>query len=365
MFIMRKLLLLLIPISLYSCNGESGTISVEESEIVRSVYASCAVKAEGQYDLNAQVSGNITAILVEEGDPVDSNQVIMKVDNTSPRLNAENALLALNLAEENYQGNASTIKTLKLQLELAAEKLLNDSLNYYRQKNLWEQNIGSKIELEKKELAFQNAKKQYALTQMQYQQTRNQAQTALRQARNNYEQSLQNAQEFDIKSLRKGKIYRIEKEIGETVSFKEKLAVIGSAKEFFVELEIDQEDIVRIEKDQVVHIKLDAYPERIFMGKLRKVNPIMNNATQTFFAEAEIKSEGEKLYPGLTGEANVIIARKEKALVIPSNYLLNDTTVILENGEPKVIRTGLRSIDQVEIIEGLNFEDVIQKPDEQ
>lgn len=44
----------------------------------------------------------------------------------------------------------------------------NDSSLYFRQKNLWQQNIGTKVELEQRELAFQNSKASYYSSRVKY-----------------------------------------------------------------------------------------------------------------------------------------------------------------------------------------------------
>ena len=301
---------------------------------------------------------------MQVGQVVDSAQVLMVIDNTNPELNSENARLALDLARKNYQGNASALKSLKLQIDLSAIKLKDDSINYERQKSLFEQNIGSQLELEKKKLAFDNALRQHQLLEMQYEQTRNQSETNLLQAENNYELSRQNAGEFMITSVMHGKVYDILKEHGEVVRFQESVAVIGEEDAFYLELEVDQEDISKVNIDQEVFIRLDAFPDKIATGKIRKLTPLMNPVTQTFMAEVSLDAFDEQLFPGLTGEANVVISKKEDALHIPLSYLVNDSTVLVK-GKEVTIRTGLQSLDQIEVLSGLEAGMLIQKPQEE
>jgi len=53
---------------------------------------------------------------------------------------------------------------------------------------------------------------------------------------------------------------------------------------------------------------------------------------------------------------------KEKALIIPRSFLLEDDYVMLENKEKKKVVTGLKDYQKVEILGGLTTADVIMKP---
>lgn len=362
---MKKLLLPFLFLFFLSCGDVDNSIEVQQSELISSVYASCTVKAEDEYRVNSAVSGTITSIPVDEGALLDSGAVIMTIDNTNPSLNAENALLALELARDNYEGSASSLKSLKINMDLAKDKLDDDSLNYKRQKELWDKGIGSKVQLEQRELAFRNAKSQYEMLKVQYQQTRNQSQTALRQAENNYRQSLENKDEFEIRSAISGKVFDITKETGEVVRFQEVVAVIGKANDFLLELEIDQEDIMSIEAGQKVYVRLEAFANEVMEGEITRIQPILNPTTLTFTAEAQFDGQQKNLFPGLTGEANVVIETRENCLNIPVSYLIDDSLVYVGKKETQVVKTGLRSLDRIEITDGLEAGQKIYKPAEE
>lgn len=362
---MKYISLLFLSILIVACADDKDSTTVKSGDLKVSVYASCTVKAENQYQLDSGVSGKVLRILVDEGMPVDSGQVILTIDNTNPKLNTENAQLAYEQAQRDFSGSSSLLKNLKLQAELAFDKMKDDSINFKRQQALWDQKIGSKIELEKKELAFSNAKNQYQLLQNQYRQTESQARTALKQAENNYRMSAENSSEFDITSSINGKVYSINKEPGETVRFQEVLAIVGDDKTFYLELEIDQEDVMKIEIGQEVFIRLDAFKGQIIKGEISKVQPIVNITSQTFIAEASVTDSSLMLMPGLTGEANVLLETKKNVLSIPSAFLKNDSLVITENKKEVRVEIGMKSLDQVEILSGLEAGQKIFKPAEE
>jgi hypothetical protein len=88
----------------------------------------------------------------------------------------------------------------------------------------------------------------------------------------------------------------------------------------------------------------------------------MNERSRTFTIEAIFTKRPPTLYPNLTAEANIVIQAKEKAITIPRTYLLHDSLVILENKEERVVKTGLKDYQKVEIISGLDTGTTLLKP---
>ncbi|MBT8264572.1 MAG: efflux transporter periplasmic adaptor subunit, partial [Muriicola sp.] len=85
--------------------------------------------------------------------------------------------------------------------------------------------------------------------------------------------------------------------------------------------------------------------------------------SQTFKIEALFQTPPKTLYPGLSGEGNIIIDHKEEALVIPKEYLIDENKVETENGIV-TITIGLQNLDQVEVISGIDATTYILKPAE-
>ena len=124
------------------------------------------MKAKDQYEAFTLASGPIQEIFVEEGDTVKSGTAILKVFSERESLSRENAQLSQAYADQ--QANQSRLRDLELAIDLAKSKMLNDSLLYVRQKNLWDKGIGSAVELEQRDLAFQNSKTSYQSSLLRY-----------------------------------------------------------------------------------------------------------------------------------------------------------------------------------------------------
>lgn len=346
----------------WTCNSNQDRILPTEQTLVESVYASVTIQPDSLYQVYSVVSGILDLNKVEEGDLVVKDQALMEIINTTPKLNSSNAKLALQLAEQNYNGSSAILKSLQDEILAAELRFQNDSINFFRQKKLWTQNIGSKGEYDTKELNFQLSQNNLQLLNNRYNQTENELKTALDQARNNYESTLVNTKDFTITSKIKGKVYALNKEPGEIVNSVEPLAVLGSETHFIIEMLVDEVDIVKLQEDQEVVITLDAYASQLFKGMISKIYPKKDERNQTFRVEAEFLNPPSVLYPGLSGEANIIVGEKSNVLTIPKDYVIDGSKVQTDDGILD-ISIGLQNMEYVEILSGLTAETYLYKPE--
>ena len=346
---------------LFSCEGNDERIFPEIREITESVYASVTIQPDSLYQAYATVNGLLEENLVEEGDRVNKGDPLVQIINNSPRLNSENARLSLQLARENYQGSDGLLNSIKKEIIAANLQLSNDSINYFRQKKLWENKIGSKAEIDARELAYQLSSNSLKILKNKYKRTEKELKTQLQQAENDYQNSLIKTTDFTVSSKISGTVYALHKQKGELVTTAQPLATLGSEKDFVIEMLIDEQDIVKISTGLQVMVVLDAYKDELFLAKVSKIYPKKDERNQTFKVEALFDKAPNVLYPGLSGEANIIINRKKEALVIPKNYLVDDNKVQTDSGIVR-ITTGLESLDSIEVLSGLDSETAIYKP---
>lgn len=361
---MRFLILLLsLFFVMISCSSNEEKILPIKQTITSSVYSSVIVQPDSLYKVFANVNGILDKNLVEENTVVQKGTPIVQIINTSPKLTAENAKLTYQLAQENYIGNAAIIKSVEKELKNATLKHRDDSINYFRQKNLWEQEIGSKAQFDAKRLAFELSSNALAIAKENYNRTKNELRTQVNQANNTYKNTLINSKDFTIVSQINGKVYALNKNPGEMVTTMEPIAIIGSATIFIVEMLVDEVDIVKIKEGQKVLITLDAYGTEVFNAKVSKIYPQKDERNQTFLVEARFEKSPEKLYPGLSGEANIVVNTKENVLTIPREYLVNGSKVQTKEGLVDVV-VGLQNLEAIEIISGINSDTWIYKPEQ-
>jgi len=347
--------------SLVACKKDQEGIRPTVASLTESVYSSVTIQPDSLYEVYATVSGILDQTFVTEGDFVSAGSPLVQVTNTMPELNTENAKIALQQAQLNAGKNSKILAGIQDQITTAKLKLANDKLNYQRQQALWDKNIGSKSQLDAQKLMYETAETQVKMIQDNYRRTATELNTALSQATVHYQSAAASSSDFTIVSKQNGKVYSLAKNNGEIVSPQVPLATIGSRTSFIIEMLIDEVDITKLELGQKVILTLDAYQKQAFEARITKIYPAKNERNQTFKIEGKFTNGPDKLYPGLTGEANIIIAQKDKTLTIPSEYISNGQ-VKTEQGLVDVT-TGLHSMEHTEILSGIDSSTVLYKPE--
>ncbi len=357
---MRKIVPVLILLA--ACNNDSTGIKPMRQQITEAIYASVTVQPDSLYQAFAVVSGIIDRVMVVEGDVVSKDQELIRIRNEAPELNLENARLAMEQARADLYGENNALSDLKSQIRTARLQKEDDSLNFIRQKRLWEQNIGSRTEFERKKLAYELSENRLNNLETSFDKLSRDLEIRYMQARNNYEVARVNTGDYTVKSRINGKVYAVEKGVGEKVALQEPVASIGSSDRFIIEMLIDERDIASIRKDQRILLTLEAYGDRVFSARVTRIYPQKNERNQTFLAEGEFTGDlPDELYAGLSGEANILIRQKEDAMTIPVEYLTAGSEVITDEG-PVHVDTGIRGLDRVEILNGINEETMIYLP---
>lgn len=344
-----------------SCQEEQEFIKPALSNLTESIYASVTIQPEDYYTVYTTRTGILSNLNIEEGDTVKTGEILARIDTDDPQLNVDNARLGVELSKENYLGATNRLTTITNEMEQIEEQLLLDSVNYFRQKNLWEQNIGSKSTLESRQLQYQLTQKRLSGLKKKYKQTEVELANQYERSQNQLKQAKTNLNDFLIRSKMSGLVYQVFKENGELILPQEPLAQIGKSDQFFIEMRIDEVDIAKVQEGQKMLISLDAYGDQVFEGVITKIYPQKETRTQTFKIEGKFENVPPKLYAGLSGEANIIYAQRDNVLSIPLDYLIDDQKVKTSDGEVSVV-TGIRTMSRVEITSGIDTSTAIVKP---
>jgi len=360
LYTMKYLAIALIPF-LVSCSEKKEGIHPTHGILTESVYASVIVQPQDLYNVYPSAAGILDSLLVEEGDRINQGQTIALIVSQSPKIASENARLNMELAESKYQGSATLLGTIEQEISLAKAQLSLDSINFVRQQNLWNQNIGSQSTFENRKLKYEQSQNKLDVLNQRYDQTQVELKNAYRRSKNALEQANTNLMDYTIQSRMDGMVFEILKEEGEFISSQSVLAKLGKAESFVLEMQVDEVDIAQIAVSQTCIISLDAYPDQTFDARITKIYPFKNERTQTFKVEAMMDNPPEVLYAGLAGEANIVLEVKKDVLSIPIEYLMESDMVKTSDGETDV-KTGVRNMERVEIISGLDSSSTIYKP---
>ncbi|MCO6482952.1 MAG: efflux RND transporter periplasmic adaptor subunit [Flavobacteriales bacterium] len=353
---------LALLIAAVGCGNDDGTISPTVGPVTESVYASGFVKAQGQYQVYPTATGTVLQLLVKEGDTVKAGQALMRIDDRASGAGERSAAAQVALLERNAADNGPVLVPLRDAADQARDKYLLDSTNYRRQQNLWAQKIGSQAELEQRELAFTTSRAAWVRARKTLAETRDNLRTQLEVARNNAAISTAGQDDRTPSSLIDGIVYDLMIEPGELATPQKPVAVVGSAENLYLELEVDEFDIRRIHTGQQVLVTLDSYGDEVFRAEVSRIIPLMNERSRTFKVEARFTQKPPRLYPNLTAEASIVVHTKENALLVPAAYITDGSYVLTGKDGRTQVKTGLRDMEQVEVLEGITAETRLRKP---
>ncbi len=350
---MHKSLVLIFLLPLAACGGKDGAITPTVGPITESVYASGMVKARGQYQVYPTVNGTVLQLLVQEGDTVRAGQPLMRLDDRASSYASSSADAQLRLLEANVREDGPVLTRLRATVDQARDRYALDSANYKRQQALWAQGVGSRAELDQRQLAYTTSQAAYDAARKALAESREQLRTELAVARNTAAASAAGSDDHRPKSLINGIVYDLLIEPGELATPQRPVAVIGSAGELYLELEVDEFDIRRVKPGQRVYVTLDSYGKEPFAAEVARIIPLMNERSRTFKVEAVFTQGPPLLYPNLTAEASIVLRTKENALLVPSPYIVDGHYVLTGPDEKTPVTIGARDMQQVEILDGI------------
>lgn len=178
-------------------------------------------------------------------------------------------------------------------------------------------------------------------------------------------------QECVLKTPISGQIVKINKKVGEIVQIAEPVITILPAKPFQLEVDIYEEDIVKIKLGNEVKIKLTAFPSENLKGKVVFIDPETRIKEGIVYYKVTIDFEKipEGIRPGMTADVSIKTFSKENALAVPKSALeeKNNKKIVRilkgKNIEEREIETGIEgSNDLIEIVSGLKEgEEIILK----
>jgi HlyD family secretion protein len=241
-------------------------------------------------------------------------------------------------------------------MENAEARYKNDSLEYARSYNLIRENIGTQSAVDHARLNAQISLNQKKAAEEKYYAMKNDLEVGLQNAKSLLAGAKSELGNYFIRSEARGVLFQALKEQGEAVHANEPVAILGERDHRLIRLSVDQQDIDRLKPGQDVLLKTDITGNTIFKASVSRIYPLMNEVDQTFRVDAFFQDSTSYPFIHSSVEANIIIQRKNNALVIPRNALINEDHVrVLENGKQKTIHVqlGIQTLDEVEVLEGL------------
>lgn len=122
-----------------------------------------------------------------------------------------------------------------------------------------------------------------------------------------------------------------------------------------------ESDIPLFHLGQPVQVKVMAYPKRVFQGKVSKIYAAVDPNTHRITIRSEIADPKDELRPGMLANFVICVDGPVEAVAIPANGVVREpdgtmvawVTTDRRHFVQRVIKTGLRQDDRVQILDGL------------
>lgn len=353
-------------VSATGCN-QAKTLHATRRSITEAVYASGFVAARNMYKVYALTDGNIVAKYHDAGDTVAQGDALYRVqsDASTAKLGASNS--AYRLAIENAKDNSPIIQDLQIKIGNAEALLANDQTTYTRMKNMYDAGAVSKAQYDQAYTALKVSENNLQAAKEALRRTREQLSVDAKNAQAQVASSGQDLSNYVLKSLIKGQVYETYKELGEAVRRNDAVALVGEAGSKYLQLAVDQQDIGRVKVGQAVVVKMDISSDKVYKAHVTKVYPNMNSNNQSFRVDAEFDQDPGLRFINASVEANIVIATKDNALVLPRQAVnAKDEVIVKAIGGNKTVKIqrGLVNMTDIEILSGITESDEIVLPKE-
>lgn len=325
------------------------------------------LKPVTEVKISSELSGEIIELHHEEGDSVAKGDLIIKI-------NQENYISLVEMAQ-------ASLNAVETQYRLKESQVRQSELNYRRYKKMYENRVISQVEFEEVNGELEIAKKELKAAKYNV----NRAIASLNEAKENLNKT-------NIYSPMNGTISAMNVEIGERVVGTSQMSGtelfrVANLDEFEVLAEIGESDIVHIAVGDSATIKMDAYPNHTFIGKVSHIansaksdNPFSQHLIhfvvkilidKNSYSELSAKRKNP-FKPGMSANVSIKTERKIGVLNLPLHsvkskrdsltakyhdivYVIGDDMRI----EEREIVCGIDNLKRVEIISGLTADEKV------
>ncbi|MBD0349900.1 MAG: efflux RND transporter periplasmic adaptor subunit [Flavisolibacter sp.] len=414
------IVLLVVGKFLFGSQNEGVKVTAEKAAkrtIVETVNASGKIYPEVEVKISPDISGEIVELNVQEGDSVKKGQVLARIYADIYSSQRDEAAARVSQSQATVANSRAALDALKAQLE-------QDRLTYDRHKQLFDDKVISRAELEQYETKYRSSQAQYnaAIQNIRSLEAGTQStKTSLVAANKNLGRTTLTAPMNGVISslnVKKG-----ERVAGNSFNVGTEMMRVADMSALEVRVDVGENDIVKVNIGDSADVEVDAYNNRKFKGVVTQIasstikSGIVQAATTNDVTNYEVRiridpasyadlmdpSKPRKFpfRPGMNASADIKTKRQENVLAVPitavaarvkgSNESIEDKRKATRKGsdedktadtdfsdeleevvfvlkgdgmvEKRVITTGIQDISYIQVLSGLNEgEQVITAP---
>jgi HlyD family secretion protein len=385
------IVVLLVAAKWFGGRTEATTVQIEQANvrtIVERVSASGKIQPEVEVNITAEVSGQIIALPVKEGDQVAQGDLLVQI-------NPDLYEAALNRAKAAANSARSNLASARAQRAQADAQFFASEKSWERTQKLFSENVLSQADFDAAQANFRTAE----ATLTSATETIRSAEFAISSAEASVQEAQDNLSRTTLVAPQSGTVTALVKEIGESVQGNgftagEVVMKVSDLSVMEVDVEVNESDIVRVSMQDAAEIEVDAYLEETFSGAVTEIGNTALNAGLNGFAMDQVTNFSVKVRlqpesysamleneasvnispfrPGMSAKVDILTRRAEDVISIPIQSVStrekeNDEeeselgVFILVDGiaEWKVVETGIQDNRYIEIKSGLNESDEV------
>ncbi|WAC13480.1 efflux RND transporter periplasmic adaptor subunit [Dyadobacter pollutisoli] len=347
-----------------ACKKEPETYTIIEKPLNEAVYASGEIFPETYEYVQSNNPERIMKILVKEGDLVKKGEVLVLLGTPSQSTRLTLLTDELRLARQNASVQSPMLIEAQQKVALAREQYEHDSANADRYRDLAAEKAVSRKDADDATLKSQTSLSAYQNLRQQLLIKQKELSGKVLNAAGQLAQFSQLQEGKVLTSNITGKIYSVNLKEGALAKAGEPILMAGSAKQFKLELLVDERDISKVKLGQQVFFETDAFAGRQFSATVSKIVPVLQTENRSLKVEAQVLDTAG-FFPQSSVEANILIRQNVSAMVIPVAYLQSGDSVLVRSGQEikKIaVLVGTRNGAWLEVLSGVGKGDVIVKP---
>jgi len=414
-FILLGVLVLIVIAASFGRKGDDVktkviTEKVTKRTITETVSAAGRIFPEIEVKIASDVSGEVVALFVEEGDSVTKGQLLCRVKPDVYQSALERAIAAQNSSKAQLANAKSQIKQVEASLLQMQAQYDNAKLAHNRNVQLLKDGAIAQVDVDNSLAALKSANANYKAAEANIEAVKQSAEAArftVKSAEATVKEATTNLNQTSIYAPTSGIITKLNIEAGERVVGTLQMSgteILRIANMKFMEVQVDvsENDVLRVSKGDDVDIEVDAYIGRKFKGTVMEIANTAQESAAGGFSSDQVtnftvkvrlnrdsykdlisKSRKYPFRPGMSASVDIQTKTKTDILTLPVPAVTqredtddekkksskNDdlkTIVFMYSADTvarREVSVGIQDDDYIEITKGLKVgEEVIVGP---
>ncbi len=303
------------------------SMALAKGDVVSSLSLTGPVSGTDSADVVSNLHSEVLEIRVKEGDTVEKGQVLAVIDRTDAQKEVDVAQNAYDLAVSEYN---ESLRDTKIGYEKAKQDYSTASLNYERNKTLFEAGAISSAEFEAVGNALSDARRAVEGYRMENGQAvpDESYELKVKAAQFELDQKKRNLEDTEVKSPISGTVVRVNSKVGQFADKPEDekpMFIIENLAQLEMELQISEYSVGDVSVGLPVDITADILNGKTVTGTITSISPTGEEKTGSASTErvvpatVSIDKADSGLIAGITARASIVTERAEDVFKVPSS----------------------------------------------